>query len=102
MNTAFTLLPFTNVLWEMELTGAQVRAALEMHNGHLVQLAPGEGAAVTKGGVVRPRPQAAARRRPGARRPGDNRHSASPERGRDRASPSCFQRTRDRRRAEWR
>ena len=29
MNTAFTLLPFTNVLWEMELTGAQVRAALE-------------------------------------------------------------------------
>ena len=29
MNTAFTLLPFTNVLVEMELTGAEVVAALE-------------------------------------------------------------------------
>lgn len=29
MNTAFTLLPFTNVLWEMELSGAEVVAALE-------------------------------------------------------------------------
>jgi len=29
MNTAFTILPFTNVLVEMNLTGAQVVAALE-------------------------------------------------------------------------
>jgi 5'-nucleotidase len=37
MNTAFTLLPFTNVLVEMELSGAEVVAALEdAVNNHIV------------------------------------------------------------------
>lgn len=45
MNTAFTLLPFTNVLVEMNLTGAQVVAALEDGvSSHLDAAVPSDGA----------------------------------------------------------
>ncbi len=43
MNTAFTLLPFTNVLVEMELSGAEVVAALEDAVANYLDLAQSNG-----------------------------------------------------------